>query len=377
LATDRPRSRTFDMTKSHFDSYVDAFGHVSWLMGVFLIAALYPWPSYNFYDLLRYVVFGGSLGGVVLALHSSAKWLSIPYALLAILFNPVLPVHLSREIWVVIDVLAAIVIYFLYRRMERVGVDGRFAELGDRGVSENIDEDKFDVIDDRNGDPDIEEFVQHLIKVALFDEYLRQAAAVNDLDGLEVTVAREISRLSEEWLQFETDRARRLEADDQARRQIAKRIAQSIHQAIRAEAQAGRPFVNEDGQYSLDLKNPIEPPDEARAAIVAAIRLVAKKTGHSDREKVIRVLRNSIFMNAAIEALKTHQVRDAYVAAAYLASAVVDAYSRRVSARERKAFYEFGVNAILASDAETRSEAEEVFDALVELHRISAEDAFG
>ena len=83
--------------------------HLLWLIPAgMLIAALAPWP-YAYYRLLRWVVF---VCCAVIAYQSFERrgfspWLIGVAALLA-LFNPVVPIHLTRAIWAPIDLGAAV-----------------------------------------------------------------------------------------------------------------------------------------------------------------------------------------------------------------------------------------------------------------------------
>ena len=73
---------------------------------VFLLAALINWP-YGYYTLLRWVV---CVSSVVIAYHahaSGSSWAVWLFGFLAILFNPIAPIHLSREVWTLIDLASA------------------------------------------------------------------------------------------------------------------------------------------------------------------------------------------------------------------------------------------------------------------------------
>ena len=76
------------------------------LAAVLLVGALGKWP-YGYYTLLRLVTCGAAGYGVYVS-HSAGKvgWLWA-FILIAVVFNPIIPVHLSREIWQPIDVLTA------------------------------------------------------------------------------------------------------------------------------------------------------------------------------------------------------------------------------------------------------------------------------
>ena len=71
---------------------------------VLLLVALIPWP-YWYYNLLRLAVFAVS---VWIAYEqwqnddSFSGWV-VAFGLIALLYNPFLPVHLTREIWSVLN----------------------------------------------------------------------------------------------------------------------------------------------------------------------------------------------------------------------------------------------------------------------------------
>jgi hypothetical protein len=86
--------------------------NISFLLGFLLLVALLPLP-YGFYTFLRLSVF---VGAILLA-HTfyerdKPNWVLI-LAGLAILFNPVIPIYLSREAWIPIDVVSAILFFYV------------------------------------------------------------------------------------------------------------------------------------------------------------------------------------------------------------------------------------------------------------------------
>lgn len=92
-----------------------------WLVpaGALLLAVL-PLP-YGFYTFLRLVVFGGAgflayrewtVSGAV------SVWMAA-FVVLALLFNPLIPVHLNREAWAPIDVGTAILMVVHWRLVRR------------------------------------------------------------------------------------------------------------------------------------------------------------------------------------------------------------------------------------------------------------------
>ncbi len=79
---------------------------VATIVGILLLLAILPLP-YGYYTFLRLVV---SIGGVFLAYQLYERKLqgwSVVLALLAVLFNPIIPVYLSREVWLPIDLVSA------------------------------------------------------------------------------------------------------------------------------------------------------------------------------------------------------------------------------------------------------------------------------
>ncbi len=82
------------------------------ISGLLLCFAVLPVWSYGYYVLVRLIVFGSS---VYVAIHfkndSQKKGHFISLVCLAILFNPVAPVYLTRAIWLFIDL--GVAVYFL------------------------------------------------------------------------------------------------------------------------------------------------------------------------------------------------------------------------------------------------------------------------
>ena len=87
---------------------------------VLLLAAIYPWP-YDYYTLMRFVVCAVAAYGCYLAYErartaSAEPWRtkqqrwSWTFALIALLFNPFVPLHLDRSTWAVIDIGVALVL---------------------------------------------------------------------------------------------------------------------------------------------------------------------------------------------------------------------------------------------------------------------------
>lgn len=78
------------------------------IAAVFLFLALFDsWP-YGFFTLLRFVVFASSAYVAWMAYKAQKeKWIWV-FGFLAVLFNPFIIIHLNREIWSVIDLIAGV-----------------------------------------------------------------------------------------------------------------------------------------------------------------------------------------------------------------------------------------------------------------------------
>lgn len=84
---------------------------------VALLLALAPWP-YEYYMLLRVLVF---VSGIYCGINLWADSRGAAFALFlsAALFNPFLPVHLTREIWMVLNVACAVAFALAVDRSNR------------------------------------------------------------------------------------------------------------------------------------------------------------------------------------------------------------------------------------------------------------------
>jgi len=82
------------------------------ISGLMLCLAVLPiWP-YGFYMVLRLVVCGVAIYvGIALRNHDSLNKHFIPLVFLAVLFNPLIPVSLTRVIWLPLNL--GVAVYFL------------------------------------------------------------------------------------------------------------------------------------------------------------------------------------------------------------------------------------------------------------------------
>lgn len=71
-----------------------------------LVVAVLP-LSYGYYPFLRYAVVAVAFWGVVTAVKLTKPGWAVAMAAILLLFNPVAPVHLTKGMWVPIDLVCA------------------------------------------------------------------------------------------------------------------------------------------------------------------------------------------------------------------------------------------------------------------------------
>jgi hypothetical protein len=77
---------------------------------IMLFLALARLP-YGYYTLLRFVVCGTTAYGVyVTSTDRKQPGWAWAFGIIAVVFNPLIPVHLNRDAWAVIDILVALVL---------------------------------------------------------------------------------------------------------------------------------------------------------------------------------------------------------------------------------------------------------------------------
>jgi len=79
-----------------------------------LIAAIFSLP-YGYYTLMRLIVAGTAVYAATNSYKSDDKFNTVIMIIVALLFNPVIPIHLSREVWMPIDLITAVYM-FIYSR---------------------------------------------------------------------------------------------------------------------------------------------------------------------------------------------------------------------------------------------------------------------
>ena len=77
------------------------------IAAIMLLIAILPLP-YGYYQFLRWVVCGIAAFIAFEAYNWGKTWAIWLFGIIAILFNPIIPVHLTKEIWQPIDLVCAL-----------------------------------------------------------------------------------------------------------------------------------------------------------------------------------------------------------------------------------------------------------------------------
>ena len=82
---------------------------VIYIVAALLVVGAFPLP-YGYYTLLRFVACVAFGIAAYVALKRKSHYLPWVYAVAAIVFNPFIKVHLPKEAWMTIDVLAGLLL---------------------------------------------------------------------------------------------------------------------------------------------------------------------------------------------------------------------------------------------------------------------------
>jgi len=81
------------------------------IAAIMLLIAIAPLP-YGYYQFLRWIVCGVAVYIAVSAYGWDKKWATWTFIAVAVLFNPIFPIHLSREVWFPIDIVGSLLFGF-------------------------------------------------------------------------------------------------------------------------------------------------------------------------------------------------------------------------------------------------------------------------
>jgi hypothetical protein len=81
------------------------------LAGIMLLLAIPPlWP-YAYYQILRIVVTATAILGIYKAYKTGSTGWVWTLGAIAVLFNPIAPIFLTKEAWVLPDLIAAVILF--------------------------------------------------------------------------------------------------------------------------------------------------------------------------------------------------------------------------------------------------------------------------
>ena len=88
-------------------------------IGACLVASIFCFLAaagsqpYAFYTLTRWVVFLVSCFGFYCTLELMPKGLKMGFVVIGVLFNPFIPLHLKRDTWQIVDILAGVALVWM------------------------------------------------------------------------------------------------------------------------------------------------------------------------------------------------------------------------------------------------------------------------
>lgn len=80
------------------------------IASIVLFLALFDGWQYGFFTLLRFVVCGATAYMAWKLYKEDRSGWSWFFGFIAILFNPIIPIHLSRDVWIFIDAITGILL---------------------------------------------------------------------------------------------------------------------------------------------------------------------------------------------------------------------------------------------------------------------------
>jgi hypothetical protein len=85
------------------------------ILSIFMLfGAIVEWP-YGYYTILRWITCMASILVVFQAFDKNIDWAKVIFIFIAILFNPLAPIYLSRSTWIPLDIVTAILFIFAIR----------------------------------------------------------------------------------------------------------------------------------------------------------------------------------------------------------------------------------------------------------------------
>lgn len=87
--------------------------------GILFLGAAQLHLPYGFYTVLRIVATGAFLWAFFVSFNRNASLLPWIFLLFAIVFNPIMKVPLSRELWMFVDIAAGVLLLFTQNKIKQ------------------------------------------------------------------------------------------------------------------------------------------------------------------------------------------------------------------------------------------------------------------
>ncbi len=94
-----------------------------YIISTLLLIGAAPLP-YGYYMLLRIAACGFFIWAAVIAHEKNNQYLPWVFGLLALLFNPIIKIHLPKELWTIIDIASAIFIISVKSKISEPNHEG-------------------------------------------------------------------------------------------------------------------------------------------------------------------------------------------------------------------------------------------------------------
>ena len=103
---------------------------------------------YAYYILLRWVVCAASVITLGMAINEERTGWKVVFGILALLFNPLIPIHLDREIWLPIDILAALIFFISNFSIGRISKVQNLRQNWEVASTEEVESGEYEVIEE-------------------------------------------------------------------------------------------------------------------------------------------------------------------------------------------------------------------------------------
>lgn len=84
------------------------YKNIASIASIVMLLLAIPDLPYGYYTLLRWVITASAIFLVYVASQLEKKFWLFLMAIIALLFNPIAPIHLDKETWIIIDFVVAV-----------------------------------------------------------------------------------------------------------------------------------------------------------------------------------------------------------------------------------------------------------------------------